>query len=100
MGDYEFDDVDRRCGVVTAKEAMEILSRFCASHFRDDIVARISIPPNPDRDDDLRLRAFIQRVDLIERTARRLCEALGEDDKPRAEAIDEMRRVLGMEPWR
>jgi hypothetical protein len=39
----------------------------------------------------------LERLRLIERTARRLCVALGEDDRPRGEAIDEMRRVLGME---
>ncbi len=44
-----------------------------------------------------RLLAEVERLRLIERAARRRCVALGEDDKPRGEAIDEMRRVLGME---
>jgi hypothetical protein len=59
-----------RCGEVTPKEAHEILVRFCHSHFRgrfgDNVKeqARITIPADPRRDDDLRLSAFIERAAL------------------------------------
>lgn len=57
-----------RCGEVTPKEAHEILVRFCHSHFHHDANshdrARISIPADPRRDDDLRLSAFIERAAL------------------------------------
>lgn len=55
------------CGNVTPEEAHDILVRFCNSHFRnarpETERARISIPANPRRDDDLRLGAFITRAE-------------------------------------
>ena len=65
------DDIDERCGPVEPAEAFAILSRFCHSHFdgrKGDTgreKARISIPADPTRDDDLRMHAFIaQSADL------------------------------------
>lgn len=49
----------------THEEARDILSRFNASHFglsgREH--ARYSIPANPDRDDDIRLAAYIKAAE-------------------------------------
>jgi hypothetical protein len=55
-------------GDVSVAEAREILLRFCASHFdahrqTDREKARMSIPANPLRDDDIRLGAFISRAE-------------------------------------
>lgn len=48
-------------------EAREIASRLIASHFRntDQQQARISIPANPDRDDDLLLLAYIHQQEAL-----------------------------------
>lgn len=52
----------------TVSEAREILRRFCASHFgrHDQEHARASIPADPRRDDDIRMAAFIDRVERLE----------------------------------
>lgn len=55
-------------GEVSVEEARAILLRFCASHFdahrqSDREKARMSIPANPLRDDDIRLGAFISRAE-------------------------------------
>jgi hypothetical protein len=51
---------------VTDDEAEQILSRFNNSHWRDrgntGEQARYSIPANPDRDDDIRLAAYIEQT--------------------------------------
>lgn len=46
-----------------------------------------------------RLLAEVERLRLIERSARRLCAVIDDVDRigEQIEAIDEMRRVLGME---
>jgi hypothetical protein len=49
-------------GHVSVEEAREILSRFVHSHFREGERARISIPADPRRDDDIRLAVFIDQV--------------------------------------
>lgn len=48
-------------GPVSHDEAQQILSRFNASHWRQpgQEPARYSIPADPQRDDDLRLSAYI-----------------------------------------
>jgi len=54
-------------GEVSVEEAVEILRRYNASHWRGRAmgeVARYSIPANPRRDDDIRLGAFIRRAEL------------------------------------
>ncbi|MBN8609661.1 MAG: hypothetical protein J0L92_03705 [Deltaproteobacteria bacterium] len=56
-------------GEVSVEEAREVLARFVRSHFRhhdfgDKERARFSIPVNPQRDDDVRLGAFIARAEL------------------------------------
>lgn len=59
--------IDERCGPVSTAEAFEILSRFVHSHFGDGREkARFSIPANPQRDDDLRLHAFISQAQARE----------------------------------
>lgn len=79
------DEIGDRCGPVTPAEAFEILARFCHSHFdgrKGDVgreKARISIPADPRRDDDLRMHAFIaQSAELraeVERLTRERDEA-------------------------
>jgi hypothetical protein len=41
------------------REASEALQRLINSHFRNPDGARVSIPANPDRDDDLVMHAYI-----------------------------------------
>jgi len=55
-----------KTGEVTPKEAHECLVRFCNSHFdkSDKEHARCTIPADPQRDDDLRLSAFIDQAEL------------------------------------
>jgi len=71
-----------RAGLVTSDEAKEILVRFINSHFRKRSeahgrdCARISIPANPTRDDDIRMSAFIARAERLETAALALLEAM------------------------
>ena len=72
----------RSAGTVAHDEARGILLRFNASHWRNHgkEVARYSIPANPDRDDDIRLGAYIARAERLEAAARvvvasRMCAA-------------------------
>ena len=64
-------EIDERCGPVSTEEAFEILRRFCHSHFDGRMgdtereKARISIPADPRRDDDLRMHAFISQSAAI-----------------------------------
>src|SRR4051812_26093013 len=52
---------------ITCDEAREILHRFNNGHWNNPgEKARYSIPANPERDDDLRLAAFIDRVERLE----------------------------------
>jgi hypothetical protein len=55
----------KRSGVITHDEAQQMLCRFIASHFRrgreEGEHARITIPADPHRDDDLRLDAYIEQ---------------------------------------
>jgi hypothetical protein len=62
------------CGPVSSNEAHESLVRFCNSHFRNSSKdhARITIPADPRRDDDLRLGAFIARAELAFRLVAKL----------------------------
>lgn len=47
-------------GEITHKEAREILTRFVNSHFNNKGEhARVSIPVNPNRDDDVRMEVYI-----------------------------------------
>lgn len=112
-------------GDVSVEEAREALGRFVRSHFRSHDYggkerARISIPANPQRDDDIRLGAFITRAEkafaaldeareeaaqwkrLAEQTTdARLAEAIAsreamrrERDEAREETRREVQRVL------
>lgn len=48
--------------IISHEEAGQMLARFCASHFDNSTEhARVSIPANPSRDDDLRLHAYIKQ---------------------------------------
>lgn len=54
------------CGSISHDEASEMLTRFIASHFNGRMGssgehARITIPADPRRDDDLRLSAYIEQ---------------------------------------
>lgn len=66
------DEVSKRTGPVSPDEALEALLRFCHSHFGKDDRARISIPANPQYDDDLRLHAFIHQARERWETEKRL----------------------------
>lgn len=56
----------RDTGPISSEEAREILERFCASHFeKKSEHARMSIPADPMRDDDLRMAAFIDQRDEL-----------------------------------
>lgn len=108
-------------GDVSVEEAREALQRFVDSHFDNPGEhARISIPANPRRDDDIRLSAFITRAEkafaeldaareeaaqwkrLAEQTTdARLAEAIAsreamrrERDEAREETRREVQRVL------
>ena len=68
------DEWQERAGVVSHKEAAEIASRFNASHWNDGREkARYSIPADPRRDDDIRLRVYISQNE--QREASRLARA-------------------------
>lgn len=59
-----FSEIMDRAGVVSCDDAEGIADRFIASHFNNHGKdrARISIPADPQRDDDIRLLAFIAQV--------------------------------------
>ena len=63
---------------VTDEEAREILSRFIASHFRetDREIARFSIPPRFDYDDDLRMALYIADNANLRAAAREALDVL------------------------
>lgn len=73
------------CGPISHDEADAMVTRFIASHFRGRSGgerARITIPADPRRDDDLRLSAYVEQQRErdrahaeLERRARELCEA-------------------------
>lgn len=65
---------------ISHEEAQEALSRFEASHFHktDKEHARISIPANPDRDDDLVLGAYIRQQAASEKEYQEVIEAAKE----------------------
>ena len=65
---------------ITCEEAFAILLRFNASHFRktDSEHARYSIPANPQRDDDLRMHAFIKQSERLRAEVARLSKELEE----------------------
>lgn len=69
----------KEAGHVSVQEAREMLVRFCNSHFKDPRdkrnCARITIPADPLRDDDIRLGAFIEQA----------AEAFAEVERLRAE---------------
>lgn len=68
------DPVLDRCGFITHDEADDMVDRFVASHFNNkEEHARISIPARPERDDDLRLTAYVRQQRELERRARELC---------------------------
>lgn len=53
-------ETNAACGPVSHDEARAILSRFVNSHFKNPGEhARVSIPADPRRDDDLRMAAYI-----------------------------------------
>lgn len=69
---------------VTPEEAFQILQRFNNSHFRDRSMgecARYSIPARPDRDDDLRLKQFIDQYSALEIERDQLRARVGELEK-------------------
>jgi len=47
--------------VISHEEAREIAHRLVNSHFRKPDHARVSIPANPDRDDDLLIMSYIEQ---------------------------------------
>jgi hypothetical protein len=65
------DDVSKAAGFVSCAEARDILTRFNASHWRGKggvgETARYTIPADPKRDDDIRMGAFIDRAERMER---------------------------------
>ncbi len=68
------------CGAVSHDEADEMVTRFIASHFNGRMGssgehARITIPADPKRDDDLRLSAYIEQQRAAERSTAALREA-------------------------
>ena len=82
-------------GPVTSQEAREIASRFINSHFNNPgEKARISIPADPLRDDDIRLIAYIkQSAAEIERL-----RSVVEQCKPFLDDAGNVRKVLGTLP--
>jgi DNA repair ATPase RecN len=64
---------------VSRDEAHEIARRLINSHFRQEPCARVSIPANPDRDDDLLIYAHIEqqaaRIEALEGEVERLNKA-------------------------
>jgi hypothetical protein len=90
---------------ITDEEAREILSRFIASHFGDPQRehARITIPADPRRDDDLRLAAYIEQTAAPTtplqaiKAARDLCTAgqLPEHQRDVLELLDQAIEILG-----
>lgn len=72
MSEHERED-HKQAGLVTHDEAKQILVRFCNSHFRNQHEgherARVSIPADPRRDDDIRLSAYIARAERLEGAA-------------------------------
>lgn len=100
---YNADDDARHTGPVTADEARECLNRFIASHFdKAEEHARISIPANPRRDDDIRLNAYIrQSKKEIDRLAAELATKTRERDnyfesvKNLTQALQDMQNDLG-----
>ena len=50
-------------GPISHSEALQIARRYNASHWRNtgDEMARYTIPADPKRDDDIRLRAYIKQ---------------------------------------
>lgn len=98
-----------RCGRVSPEEARDILVRFCHSHFRgrqgDNAreAARISIPADPSRDDDLRLSAFIEQAALAMKAREEIREEAVLEERGRILAILKERGFivnLGDEPPR
>lgn len=77
-------DCLERAGHVSCKEAYEIAGRYNASHFgshRDmGECARYTIPADPRRDDDIRLDAFVARVEMMERDAELLAKIRAHPD--------------------
>ncbi|MBE7204680.1 MAG: hypothetical protein INR70_43735 [Parafilimonas terrae] len=59
---------------VTHAEAEEASRRLINSHFRNPDGARVSIPANPDRDDDLILTAYIAQRKVAENAAAQLAK--------------------------
>lgn len=104
------DSITDRAGVVSPAEAREILSRFCASHFRDTREhARISIPADPTRDDDIRMSVFIRQAEhlmaiqadfeSLQADAAEVVRAIEEGDSGRLKDAIEALRVGGRPDW-
>jgi hypothetical protein len=56
----------RQSGIITSRrithnEAREIAQRLINSHFRTEPGARMTVPAEPDRDDDLLIIAYIEQ---------------------------------------
>lgn len=65
-------DLSKLCGPVSHDEADEMVTRFVASHFNGRMGstgehARITIPADPKRDDDLRMSAYVEQQREAER---------------------------------
>lgn len=99
------EQLDAGAGIVLAEEALDILDRFNASHWRGRMPAgteeaRYSIPANPKRDDDIRLGAFIRRAAKVEALAKRMRAVIdwecppGQEDE--LDAIDRELAGLGL----
>ena len=92
-------ETHQKAGHVTCAEAKQILSRYNASHFRNHEKerARYSIPANPKRDDDIRLGAFIARVERLEGIARELVAGPDAFDDDLDALIDRLETELAKE---
>lgn len=68
---------------ISHDEAQEALSRFEASHFHktDKEHARISIPADPDRDDDLILGAYIRQQASSDKAYQEVIEAAKQHER-------------------
>jgi hypothetical protein len=75
-------EVDEResAGHVTCSEAWEILWRYDASHRGDEEEEHARYPDSrdPSAHDEIRMAAFIDRVELLERTMRELASDVTE----------------------